>query len=55
MRNEIVFRIIFSSVLIISMIAARRLFGEWADGVFIVAVALTGIVFWLFKATRKYK
>jgi hypothetical protein len=49
MRNKLLMQAAFYSALILLMIASRRIFGDWADGVFLVVLAFFGILFWLFK------
>jgi LPXTG-motif cell wall-anchored protein len=53
MRNRVLFYIAFYSVLIISMIIVRRLFGDWADGIFIAVLAFVGVLFWLIRKRKK--
>jgi hypothetical protein len=48
-RKKLLIQAAFYSLLIFLMIASRRIFGDWADGVFLIVLALTGIIFWIIK------
>jgi hypothetical protein len=43
----------FIASLIILMIVARRLFGEWAEAMFVGVIALLGLIFWVFKPQKQ--
>lgn len=48
MRKEAIF-IIFVTIAFAAMVASRRIFGDWGDGIFIVLLASAGILFWILR------
>jgi hypothetical protein len=39
----------FVAISIGTMIGVRRFYGDWAEGGFILILAIAGIVFWIFR------
>ncbi len=46
-------QVIFIAVLILGMILSRRIFGDWGDGWFVLAVLCVGLVCWVLRGSDK--